>query len=167
MAKPLPPLEILLEYFEHDFDTGVLMWRKKVRNAWPGDTFGYKNPNDYIIGVFEWQRYRAHRLIWKMYKEYDPLIDIDHKNLIKHDNRIDNLREATPAQNGYNTIAKPYSASGIKGVRFAEHAKKWVAHCRINGVKRHLGYFTTAEEALAAYKEAVTKYHGEFARASN
>lgn len=67
------------------------------------------------------------------------------------DCRRANLRVLTPAQNAQNRQVDRRSASGIRGVyKRKEHRhrlKPWVAHVRIDGHQRTLGYFATAEEA--------------------
>jgi len=87
---------------------------------------------------------------------------VDHINTIKADNRIINLRLATPTQNQQNK-----SGCGVypKGVTWRDRKEKpWQAKIRVNGERLHLGSFETMEEAAKTYQEASEKYHGEFAR---
>lgn len=88
----------------------------------------------------------------------------DHKNRNGLDNREANLRIATVTQNGQNTRLPQSNTSGYKGVHFNKPRKKWVASLKINGKRRYLGNFSSAEEAGKAYQVAATQNHKEFAR---
>jgi len=79
-------------------------------------------------------------------------------------NRRSNLREATCGQNQRNQRIAKSNTSGFKGVSFRILTGKWQAHIKVNGRKKHLGLFSTPEEAHVAYCEASAKYHGEFGR---
>ena len=46
----------------------------------------------------------AHRVIWFLHYGYFLYQNTDHINGIRHDNRIENLRAATFAQNQYNRL---------------------------------------------------------------
>lgn len=108
--------------------------------------------------------YRAHRLAWFYVNGVWPRGLIDHKNGNSLDNSIDNLREATFAQNSQNSKKPATNTSGYKGVYFSHHANKWRAQISVNGRTKNLGYFYTKEEAYAVYCAAANKYYGEFAR---
>jgi hypothetical protein len=91
--------------------------------------------------------------------------EIDHADLDKSNNRWGNLREATHQQNLYNAKARTTNRAGAKGVCFDKRRGQWRAtissaekHCQ------HLGYFSTADEAAAAYREASERLHGEHGR---
>jgi hypothetical protein len=47
------------------------------------------------------------------------------------------------------------NTSGIKGVSLDASRGKWVAHIRIAGKVKHLGYFTNKEDAEVAREKAV------------
>lgn len=85
----------------------------------------------------------------------------DHINGDTLDNRRSNLRPATASQNSMNRRRRKDNTSGMRGVR-QYHSGKWVARIGIGGKLKHLGYFTTAEEAYAAYGKAAIELHGEF-----
>lgn len=76
---------------------------------------------------------------------------IDHKNGIRYDNRLDNLREVTKQENAFNTKAKGYY--------WYPRYNKWCSTIKIDGKTINLGYFEKEEEASEAYKEAKLKYH--------
>lgn len=86
---------------------------------------------------------------------------VDHKNRIRADTRIVNLRLATPTQNQQN---KGGSGTYAKGVTWRNRIQKpWQAKIRVNGERLHLGSFATEEEAAEAYRMAALEHHGEFA----
>lgn len=90
---------------------------------------------------------------------------VDHKNRNGLDNRRENLRACTRAQNLWNKKRPSTNTSGLKGATFEARRKKWVARIWVAGKAHHLGYFLTKEEAHAAYVDAGKRLHGEFARA--
>ena len=84
---------------------------------------------------------------------------IDHINGDGLDNRRENLREATRAQNMRNLRLRSDNTSQYKGVRrLGDHI--WQA--RVNG--QTVGYFDTALDASFAYDKAAVEQYGEFAR---
>lgn len=89
---------------------------------------------------------------------------IDHINGDGLDNRKANLRICTQAQNAKNMRLSKLSTSGYKGVYWSKHAKKWRASITVNYKMKNLGYFSTKEEAHAAYQKASNEFHKEFGR---
>jgi len=95
----------------------------------------------------------AHRLIWEYVNGPIPRgMWIDHINGDKSDNRITNLRLATPAQNAQN---RPTTA----GVSFCKRTGKWLAQIG-HGRKRHyLGRFDDRSDAEISYANAAALLH--------
>lgn len=87
----------------------------------------------------------------------------DHISGNKLDNRRENLRIATNAQNLRNRGKQRNNTTGFKGVAWHRASGKWTAQIVVNGKKRFLGYFTTPEAAHEAYTAAAKELHGEFA----
>jgi hypothetical protein len=77
----------------------------------------------------------------------------DHKNGNGLDNRRDNLRPATSAQNQANQ-------PGYRGTRLKRN--KWSAEFKCNGLRHYIGTFLTEEDAHAAYIKAKREQCGEF-----
>jgi hypothetical protein len=90
---------------------------------------------------------------------------LDHANGDRADNRISNLRSATPSQNNANRRRARNNISGFKGVWFRQRTGKWQAEIRKDGKSRHLGLFPTAADAHAAYCAAAREIHGAYWRA--
>jgi hypothetical protein len=90
---------------------------------------------------------------------------VDHDNHDKTDCRRHNLRDATYSQNGANRRAQKSSTTKYKGVCRAGYGGKFKTSIMLNGKKKHLGIFSTQEEAHAAYKAAAIETFGEFAHA--
>ncbi len=88
----------------------------------------------------------------------------DHLNGNKLDNRKENLRVCTTAQNAMNSVKKRFNKSGYKGVSKASHSEKWMAAFRKNGKQVYLGLFETKQMAAKTYDKAVKKHFGEFAK---
>jgi hypothetical protein len=91
---------------------------------------------------------------------------VDHINNDRKNNHISNLRYATNSENGMNKTKLSNNTSGVIGVRWHKRAKKWYAQIKINDKQKHLGYFTTIEEAKEARMKAVNDMFGEFAHSS-
>lgn len=87
---------------------------------------------------------------------------VDHRDNDGLNNRRDNLRPATDAENNQNKPTNSRNKSGFKGVSWFAGTRKWRATIQSNGKWVHLGYFTSAEDAHAAYRIASANLHGDF-----
>jgi len=87
---------------------------------------------------------------------------IDHINGEKADNRLENLREATNAENLQNRGAPTNNSSGHKGVSWNKRDRRWTARIGAGGEKIHIGNFLSLEEAAAARAEVAKRLHGDF-----
>ncbi len=88
---------------------------------------------------------------------------VDHINGIKNDNCKSNLRFCTPSQNLMNRGPQKNNTSGFKGVYFYKPRNKWHAQIQVNGIKKHIGYFTNLEDAVKARRNAEIEYFGQYA----
>jgi hypothetical protein len=89
--------------------------------------------------------------------------DVDHRNRNTIDNRRENLRLATQAQNNANSESRP-GESRFKGVCRTKPGGRWKAWIRTKGRTIHLGVFDEERDAAHAYDAAARKHFGEFAR---
>ena len=91
-----------------------------------GKAIGTLKTNGYIHAGINYKRYYVHRLIYIYhYGDADESLQIDHKNRDRTDNRIENLRLVTKADNSRN--------SG-KGYHWNKQIKRFVV--QLNG--RHI-----------------------------
>ena len=106
-AKELPTQAELLDLFDYDAESGVVIRKVSVAsNAPAGAVVGMKSAArggyTYLTVQINLQRYKLHRVIWKMVHGVDPEHHIDHINGNTLDNRIENLRDATHQENLLN-----------------------------------------------------------------
>lgn len=107
-----------------------------------------------------------HRLVWLYHHGSLPEM-VDHANGDKNDNRIENLRACSNAQNQYNSARKANNRSGVKGVVFygaRPTSKPWHAKIVRGGKTISLGYYATIEDAADAYARGAAEIAGPFAR---
>lgn len=173
---PVPPVEYgpkteiesLRERYHYDPLTGAFTYKAGAFAAAGREAGGVCN-HGYTTVVLGRKRYQAHRVAWALMTGRWPEADIDHINRIKTDNRFENLREASRAQNLANCAVRGDSRSGLKGaiLRHGSHKRrlKYTARIVVGGVRHMLGNFETAEQAHAAYVEAASKFYGDFASA--
>ena len=90
-------------------------------------------------------------------------ISVDHINRNSTDNRRCNLRLCTNSENMHNRGPQTNNVSGFKGVSWNKRDRKWQSHICLRGKRMHLGYFSSPEDAFAAYCSAATRFHGKFA----
>ena len=89
---------------------------------------------------------------------------VDHKDGNGLNNTRENIRIATNSQNGMNRRLKsPGKSSRYKGVSWGKMQGSWLAHIMKNNKTRHLGSFSTQEDAARAYNKAAIELFGEFA----
>ena len=109
--------------------------------------------------------FRVHRLVALAFCDgYEEGLEVDHINGKKTDNRAENLRWICHALNKVHQH-KARSQTGYIGVRQMQGyiTKPYRAEASDgSGKSKHLGYFSTAEEASAARDEFVRKrFFGE------
>lgn len=157
--------ERLLALMTYDPATGYF-WPTAGRfGVRRGRKLGHVEANGYRRIMVDGVRVLAHRLAWFYVTGYWPASDLDHRNLQRDDNRWDNLREATRAQNCANRAAGR-GRSGLKGAHWNAARNCWQSYIKVAGRSQFLGRFDTAEEAHAAYVAAAVMVHGDFARAA-
>jgi len=102
--------------------------------------------------------YRAHKALWAFAWGRWPVADLDHINGQRDDNGIDNLREATRAENNQNMRrARCDNKSGLLGV--TPDRGRWRGAIQLDGRSRPLGLFDTPEAAHRAYLDAKRLLH--------
>lgn len=174
-AKPLPDADLLRQLLRYEPDTGKLFWRERNASHFSGrghtlsnvatfnrlmagkEAFTAKDELGYHQGWLINQRYRAHRLIWKIVTGKDPDL-VDHINGDASDNRWFNLRQVSRRENGLNRPLPANNKSGILGVRLDKRSQKWVASIKVAGKDKHLGTFSEIDDARAARMKAEREF---------
>jgi hypothetical protein len=151
-------VEELSKVFSYDKDTGIISWaikrKKKVGTRCGSMTRnGYRRVSLYGISMAE------HRVAWALHYGEWPQGQIDHINRNRTDNRINNLRLATQAENCTNRLSK--NRHGLSGVALLPHGR-WQAQTQINGVPKYLGTFDTKELAHQAYVDYVSRTRADY-----
>lgn len=156
--------ERLLSLLRYDPITGIFVWRVRVSNVRAGTIAGSPKAKGYRGIRIDGVSYYEHRLaVFYMTGEW-PEDDVDHRNLIRADNRYTNLRPATSGQNKMNRRAQSNNVLGVKGVSYDKRFGWFQARIKTNGRQRTIGIYGTVEEASAAYQAAANDNFGEFAR---
>lgn len=146
---------------DYDPETGALRWKRHMSTrARAGDEAGVIQQGKYRrVGICG-RYYMAHRLAWLIVTGEWPIHEIDHRNGAKADNRWSNLRAATTTENKRNTLHR--NQSGLVGAAYHSGKGMYRASIRVEGERKFLGWFDTAEAAHSAYVQASKAMHGEF-----
>lgn len=119
------------------------------------------------VSYRKYRQVRAHHLMWAwVYGEWPD--HIDHINLNRDDNRIENLRISTSTQNKFNRGRLKNNKSGFKWCH--QEGTKWVAQVErprslcANGKREWAlrAVFDTVEAAYEAACAAAQELHGDF-----
>ena len=165
------PIAVLREAFDVNLTAGILRWRRRPREhflaerEWiltngklAGKVAGTRRARGDRQIRLRWRGvlYRSfvHRIIWAMAHDRWPAAGIDHARGVEAGDGIDNLREATQADQAQNKVGWSGRLMGVE-----RHGRGWRARIGFNRGYKYLGTFDTPEEAHAAYLEAKTKCH--------
>jgi len=132
----------LQELFSYNPDTGALTRKINAARAKAGDVAGCLDKSTGYLKVnVDGKLYLAHRIVWMYAHGSFPSGVIDHINMVKSDNKIENLRDVTYSANNRNMGLKANNTSGMCGVSWNKGANLWEAYIG-GGVKnrKRLGY---------------------------
>jgi len=168
MAKTFD-IDQLRKLLAYDPETGVFTWLpreectvydRKWNAQWAGAIAGLNCDRDgYLRTFIKGRHFQAHRVAWAISYGYWPAEQIDHIDGDRANNRLANLREATPSQNSQNIGFVARNTSGFHGVGWHAQAKKWQAQIRCGGKNKYLGLFDEPHEAYAVYLAAKARLH--------
>jgi hypothetical protein len=123
------------------------------------------NKNGYCQGSIFGRQVSAHTVVWAWVHGRWPQNEIDHINGKRNDNRIDNIRDVTHAENTRNAAMPRKNVHGVVGVYVRPtHSKNYQVTFR----GRHLGTCSTIEQARAMRKAAEEEhgFHANHGRAA-
>ena len=164
--KPIPSQEELRRVFDYSPESGQLFWKyrddipKEANTRWAGKECCSLSLSGVSVR-YKGVSYLVHRIIYVWW--YGDIIStddiVDHADLNAFNNKIGNLRKATPAQNLINREKQANNTSGAKGVDQLPGGS-WRARL----ANAHIGTYSTFEEAVLAYNAEVERQYGEFGR---
>lgn len=139
---------------------GKLIWR--VGKSHPtGKVAGCFSPDGSCMITIKESSYYSHRLIY-LYHHGELPPEIDHIDGNRGNNKIENLRKCSRSENMFNTKKYRTNTSGVKGVYWHKHNKKWYARIRVKDKNVYEGRFTDLKEAEKEIKAARQRICGEF-----
>jgi len=152
----------LKELFDYDH-SGAFVRRSTGKLVVPNISKGQR----YVRISVNGKPRTLHRVIFCWHHGYFPEV-IDHINNDRFDNRIENLRGATQANNCLNRKHHKNSSSPYKNVylqsapKNASWERNWVVRVTVNGKSKYFGLYDDIELANLVAIEARAKYHGAF-----
>lgn len=175
--KQLPSPETLRQLLRYDPETGKLFWRERDATFFQDGKFcaavkcrqwntryankealTNKTPRGYCYGSIFHCKHYAHRVVWAIVHGEWPDGEIDHVSGDTQDNSIANLRIVSHTGNMRNTKRPSHNTSGVVGVSIHKPNGKWRAVIGVGGKAVSLGIFADLNDAIAARKNAETKY---------
>lgn len=145
-------------------EEGKIWWKRQgvKNNRRMNKPVGSLGTHGYLeLMVNNMEHHTAHTIAFVLYHNRfpNPGKVIDHINGNKLDNRKENLREVSNAENMRNRKGlHPHNKSGTTGVYWLPNLSKWVVKLRFNGKNIHGGYYTNLDDAIAARYALEIKY---------
>lgn len=172
----LPPAIYLRQCFNYNPSTGILRWRERPREHFVS-LHGHRRWNAQCAGrpagsktkrggglqtSVNDKKFLVARIIWKLHYGTDPIL-VDHIDRNPLNNRLENLRSVTEAQNAWNKVRPTDLLPGVTLVKnIKRHGRRFMAQIGCASGHRYLGVFYTAEEAHAAYVKAANEEFGAY-----
>lgn len=156
------------------YKDGHLYWNQRLRSDFKSQakhTFwnrhmvgkrvgGISSTNGYVELSINGNTYREHILIWLYHTGKHPVHTIDHVNHVKHDNRIENLRDVSTKEQNINRAPQKNNSSGYMGIRKTTDikGKPWRVTVMVDKKHIHGGFFADIEDAVKARKALLAKH---------
>lgn len=151
--------ERLKELVSYDPETGIFIRKVTTApNAMVGDVAGHVGTNGYVVIYIDGKRYKAQVLAWLYMTGAFPKNQIDHKDLVKHNNKFSNLRDVSVGMNQKNKRTISSNTSGVAGVVWHSSHGKWLVNAFVNKHRKYLGYFDSFDDAVFARYNAEIEY---------
>lgn len=143
------------ELFSYNPETGVVTRKisnsNRVKAGQQVNSLSFSKKGDtYYNTKVDGRYYKVHRIIWLMHYGEWPSGSIDHINHQTLDNRIDNLRDVSFADNLKNRTLQKNNTSGFNGITWREDNKKWRARVIVDRKVINLGSYSKKEDAERA-----------------
>ena len=165
-------IDVLRQAFVYDPERGTLIWKlrppshfkcSQAAGAWntkyAGSVAGAVNKDGYIQLNLGDKTFLAHRLIWALVHGQWPPDQIDHIDGDRQNNKLSNLRTATPLENQRNLKRHRGNSSGFTGVQYRPlHNKPWSARISVRGELKYLGSFRCVTAAWVERERANRRY---------
>ena len=150
-----------------EYKDGNLYWKNvnKYHNQLNDKKSGANHHSGYTNITINKKKYTAHRLIYLYHHGFLPEF-VDHIDMNKSNNKIENLRAATRSQNQWNKPRLKKTVSNVKNVFFRKDMNKYLVKVYANKKVHYFGCFESLELAELVAIEARNKLHKEFARHS-
>ena len=148
----------LVALLRYDENSGDFYWLASGPGRKMDAPAGADNGQGYIhIGIRGFS-YRAHRLAFLYMTGAWPSDQVDHVNGIRPDNKWSNLRNISGKDNTHNQrLPHKHNSTGFLGVKPSR--SRFTATINLDGKRKHLGVFKTAEKAHEAYLAAKRQLH--------
>jgi hypothetical protein len=161
--QAIPSHARLHDLFE--YRDGDLYWKKlssSLSRSKVGSKAGTWATHGYWRIKFDGCTYMAHKLIYAMHNNGVYPDYIDHIDGNKSNNKLENLRPATNAQNAHNVGLHKKSTTGIKNVSWSPSKNRWKVLVSVGGWRKSW-LVKDLELAELVAIEARNKYHGRYA----
>ena len=177
--RRLPDPDLLRKLIEYRPGTGELIWKSRPAEMFAKGRFSQKHSCDvwntknagnlafnhrhgrHLAGSLFTELHLAHRIAWAVHYGVSEFGFIDHIDGDARNNRIRNLRLASPEINTQNAKLRDDNVSGVTGVNWhiGRYGKpRWVARIQCGNRRIHLGGFFDFDEAVRVRREAEDRY---------
>lgn len=152
----------VLDVVDYDPLTGLFTWSVDVSSKCKaGMVTGSPGNDGYLRIGYKGKYYKAHRLAWEIHNGPIPKgFIVDHKDRVRDNNKLSNLRLATRQQNSRNSPDRRRKSGLPRNIRQLRDGYQVIV--KIDKEKVRFGVYQDLELAVLVENEVRSKYHGEF-----